>query len=109
MVCKKSIFIFAIYILVDVLLYIFGRWCVLRSLANARKCQLEDFCEKERVESCSVHRTFKADAFRKVRKEENLPVVLLVLGSHERLAFEKPTRSNPETWGRMYDVLELSK
>ncbi len=26
-------------------------WAVLRSLANARKCQLEDFCEKERYES----------------------------------------------------------
>ena len=28
---------------------------------------------------------------------------------HERLAFEKPTRSVPETWGRMYDVLALRK
>jgi hypothetical protein len=27
--------------------------------------------------------------------------------SHERLAFEKPMRSVPETWGRMYDVLAL--
>ncbi len=26
---------------------------------------------------------------------------------HERLAFEKPVRSVPETWGRMYDVLTL--
>ncbi len=28
---------------------------------------------------------------------------------HERLAFEKPLRSVPETWGRMYDVLALTK
>ncbi len=26
---------------------------------------------------------------------------------HERLSFEKPLRSVPETWGRMYDVLAL--
>jgi hypothetical protein len=26
---------------------------------------------------------------------------------YERLAFEKPLRSVPETWGRMYDVLTL--
>ncbi len=43
-------------------------WAVLRSLANARKCQLEDFCEKERYESCPVQRTCTADAFRKVQK-----------------------------------------
>jgi hypothetical protein len=34
---------------------------LLRSLANARKCQLEDFCEKERYESCSVQRKFTAE------------------------------------------------
>ncbi len=28
---------------------------------------------------------------------------------HEHLAFEKPLRSVPETRGRMYDVLALSK
>ena len=28
---------------------------------------------------------------------------------HERLAFEKPLRSVPETWGRMYNVLALRK
>jgi hypothetical protein len=27
----------------------------------------------------------------------------------ERLAFEKPLRSVPETWGRMYDVQALRK
>ncbi len=29
----------------------FYTWAVLCSLANTRKCQLEDFCEKERYES----------------------------------------------------------
>ncbi len=77
----------------------FHTWAVPRSLANARKCQLEDFCEKERYESCSIQRTFTADAFRKVRKGENVPVVLLLLGSHERLAFKKLTRSVPEHGG----------
>ncbi len=81
-------------------------WALLRSLANPRKCQLEDFCEKKRYESCPVQQTCTADAFRKVRKGENLPVVKLLPGSHERLAFEKPTCS-AETWGRMYDVLAL--
>jgi hypothetical protein len=33
---------------------------------------------------------FTADAFRKVQKGENLPVVKLLPDSHERLAFEKP-------------------
>ncbi len=84
-------------------------WAILRRLANARKCQLEDSCEKERYESCLVHRTCKADAFRKDRKGENFPVVQLQPGSRERLAFEKPMRSVPETWGRMYDVLALRK
>jgi hypothetical protein len=28
---------------------------------------------------------------------------------HDRFAFEKPLRSVPETWGRMYDVLVLRK
>jgi hypothetical protein len=28
-------------------------------------------------------------------------------GSDECLAFEKPTRSVPEIWGRMHDVLAL--
>jgi hypothetical protein len=74
-------------------------WALLRSFADARKCQHEDFCEKERYESCPVRRTCTADAFRKVRKGENLPVLKLLPGSHERLAFEKPTRSVPETWG----------
>ncbi len=65
----------------------FHTWAVLCSLAKARKCQLEDFCEKERYESCPVQRTCTGDAFRKVWKGENLPVVKLLPGSHEGLAF----------------------
>ena len=75
----------------------FQTWAVLRSLANARMCQLEDFCEKKRYESCSVQQTFTADAFRKRRKTENSTVVVLLPGSHDRLAFEKPRCSVPET------------
>jgi hypothetical protein len=66
---------------------------VLRSsagLCHARKCRSEDFCKKERYESCSVQRTFTADAFRKVRIGENLPVVMPLLGSHKRLALRNP-------------------
>ncbi len=58
-------------------------------------------------ESVSSRIFVEPDAFRKVQKGENLPVVKLLPGSHERLAFEEPTRSVPETWGRMYDVLAL--
>jgi hypothetical protein len=87
--------------------FVIPTWAVLRSLANARKCQLEDFGEKEKYESCPVQRTCTADAFCKVWKGENLPEVKLLPGSHERLAFEKTTCSVPETWGRMYNVLAL--
>ncbi len=88
----------------------FHTWAILRSLANAGKCQLEDFCEKERYESCSVPRTFTADAFRRRRKREKSTVVMLLPDdSKKRLAFEKPTRSVPETRGRMYDVLDLRR
>jgi hypothetical protein len=65
-------------------------WAVLHNLANARKCQLEDFCEKERYESCSVQRTFTADAFCRRRKREKSTVVMLLPDSHKHLAFEKP-------------------
>ncbi len=40
-------------------------------------------------------------------KGKSSTVVMLIPDSHKRLAFEKPTRSVPETWGRMHDVLEL--
>jgi hypothetical protein len=73
----------------DILWWFHAR-AVLHSLADARKCQLEDFCEKERYESCSVQWTFTADAFRKVQKGETLPVVKLLPGSHERLALRNP-------------------
>ncbi len=89
------------------ILWWFHTWAVLRSLANARKCQLEDFCKKKRYESCSVQRTFTIDAFRRRRGREKSAVVMLLPASNERLSFEKPTRSVPETWGRMYNVLAL--
>jgi hypothetical protein len=72
------------------ILWWFHTRAVLHSLANARKCQLKDFCEEERYESCSVQRAFTADTFRKRRKRENSMVVMLLPGSHERLALRNP-------------------
>jgi hypothetical protein len=60
------------------------------SLGYARKCQFEDFCEKERYDSCSVQRTFAAEIFGKRRKRENSLVVRLLPGSHKRLASRNP-------------------
>ncbi len=42
-----------------------------------------------------------------VGRREKSTVVMLLPDSHKRLAFEKPTRSVLETWGRMYDELAL--
>jgi hypothetical protein len=68
-----------------------GLYCVAwRSITHARNCQFEDFCEKERYESCSVQRTFTAETFGKRLKRENSPVVMLLPGSHERLASRNP-------------------
>ncbi len=72
------------------ILWWFHTQAVLCSLANARECQLKDFCEEERYESCSVQWTFTADTFRKRRKRENSTVVMLLPGSHEHLALRNP-------------------
>ncbi len=37
-------------------------------LGHARKCQFEDFCEKERYDSCSVQWTFAPETFGKRQK-----------------------------------------
>ncbi len=68
-----------------------GLYCITWwSLTHARKCQFEDFCEKERYESCSVQRTFTAETFGKRQKWESSPVVTLLPGSHEHLALRNP-------------------
>ncbi len=72
------------------ILWWFHTQAVLRSLANARKCQLEDFCEEKRYESCSVQHTFTAETCGKRRKRGNSMVVMLLPGSHERLASRNP-------------------
>ncbi len=90
------------------ILWWFPTWAVLRSLANARKCQLEDFCEKERYESYQSNgraQQTPSARFGKEKRACSAPTTRF----HERLAFEKPLRSVPETWGRMYDVLALRK
>jgi hypothetical protein len=76
-------------------------------LGHARKCQFEDFCEKERYELCSVQRTLHQKPSAKGRKGK-------FTGSEATTrfpqvsCFEKPMRSVPETWGCMYDVLAWS-
>jgi hypothetical protein len=68
-----------------------GLYCVAwLGLNHVRKCQFEDFCEKERYESCSVQWTFTQETFGKRQKRENSPVVRLLPGSHERLALRNP-------------------
>jgi hypothetical protein len=68
-----------------------GLYCVAwLGQGHARKCQSEDFCEKERYESCSFQQTFTAETFGKRRKRENSLVVRLLPGSHERLALRNP-------------------
>jgi hypothetical protein len=57
---------------------------------HTRKCQSEDFCEKERYESCSVPWTFAPETFGKRGKRESSPVVRLLPGSHECLALRNP-------------------
>ncbi len=65
-------------------------WAILRSLDNARKCQLEDFCEKERLNHIQSNRRSQQTPSAKFGKEKTLPVVMLLLGSHERLASRNP-------------------
>jgi hypothetical protein len=68
-----------------------GLYCVAwLGQGHTRKCQSEDFCEKEKYESCSVQWTFAAETFGKRWKRENSLVVRLLPGSHERLASRNP-------------------
>jgi hypothetical protein len=59
-------------------------------LGHGIKCQFEDFCEKERNESCSVQQRFAPETFGKRQKRENSLVVRLLPGSHECLASRNP-------------------
>jgi hypothetical protein len=68
-----------------------GLYCIAwLGRGHARKCQFEDFCEKERYELCSVQWTFTAETFGKRWKRESSPVVRLLAGSHERLDSRNP-------------------
>jgi hypothetical protein len=68
-----------------------GLYCVAwLGQGHARKCQFEDFCEKERYELCSVQWMFTAETFGKRRKRESSPVVRLLPGSHEHLDLRNP-------------------
>jgi hypothetical protein len=59
-------------------------------LDHARKCQFQDFGEKERYDSCLVQWTFAPETFGKRQKRENSPVVRLLPGSHKHLASRNP-------------------
>ncbi len=86
-----------------------GLYCVAwQGQGHARKCQFEDFCEKERYESCSVKWTFTAETFGKKAEKGKFTGSEATTRFPRAFCFEKPTRSVPETWGRMYNVLARS-
>ncbi len=81
-------------------------WAVLHSLANTRKCQLEDFVRKKgMISPMDVHSRRLPQGL----ERRKCACSAATTRFHERLAFEKPLRSVPETWGRIYDVLALRK
>ncbi len=81
-------------------------WAVLRSLANTRKCQLIIFVRKKGMISPTDVHSRRLPQGSERRKGACSAATTRF---HERLAFEKPLHSVPETWGRMYDVLALRK
>ncbi len=83
---------------------VISAWAVLCSLANARKCQLEDFVRKKgMISPTDVHSRRLLQGSERRKSACSAATTRF----HERLAFEKPLRSVPETWGCMYDVLTL--
>ncbi len=79
------------------------RW-LSRGICHARKCQFEDIMWEEKVWFAITQRTFAWETFGKRRNGERMPVLILLPGSHERLASRKGVMV-PEIWGRMYDVI----
>ncbi len=77
-----------------------------RSWANARKVSSRIFVRKKGMSHVPLNggaqQTPSASSERRKRVCSAASTRL-----HERLAFEKPKRSVPETWGRMYEVLAL--
>jgi hypothetical protein len=74
-------------------------------LGHARKCWFEDFCEKERYDLCSVQRTFAPETFGKKAGKGKFTGSEATTRFLQASCFKKDTRSVPETWGHMYDVL----
>ncbi len=60
-----------------------------RGLCHARKCQFEDIMWGEKVWSAIAQRTFAWETFGKRRNGERKLILILVPGSHERLASRK--------------------
>ncbi len=82
----------------------FQTWAILHSLANIRKCQLEDFCEKERHESCSVRTDVHSRRFPQKAEKRKVDGSDATTRFRQASCFEKTMRSVPETWVRIYDV-----
>ncbi len=81
-------------------------WAGLRSLADARKCQLKNFVRKKGMSHISptdIHSRRLSQG----SERRKCACSAATTRFHERLAFEKPLRSVPETWGGMYNVLTL--
>ncbi len=86
-----------------------GLYCIAwLGLSHARKCQFTDVCEKERYESCSVQWTFIAETFGKKAEKGKYTSSAVTTRFPRASFFEKATRSVPETWRRMYNVLARS-
>jgi hypothetical protein len=67
---------------------ILGLYCIAWLMQESVSSRI--FVRKKGMNHVQSKRTFTADAFRKVRKGENLPVVMLLVGSHEHLALRNP-------------------
>jgi hypothetical protein len=76
---------------------------------SRKKWRSEDFCEKERYESCSVQWTFTTETLGKRQKRGKVTGSEATTRFPRASCFEKPTLSVPETWGRMYNVLASAK
>ncbi len=61
--------------------------------------------KKEKSWYAIAQRMFAPETFGEERKWEKNPVLSLLLGSHECLAFRKQAQCVPESWGRTYNVL----
>ncbi len=83
----------------------FLAWVVLRwlsrGLCHARKCQFKDIAWEEKVWFAIAQQTFAWETFGKRRNGERKPVLILVPGSHERLASRKNFMCARNMWAHV--------